>query len=265
MSREKAVRALHEAKMHDSNIFLTLTYNEESLSSQELDYRHWQLFMKKLRYNNPDRYMPFMVTGEYGDKNKRPHWHAILFNYQADDAKLKYTTERQEKVYESEELTKLWGKGNTEFGSVTIDSAGYVARYAAKKLVHGNDQDHNFHPIHRTSCKRAIGRSWIEKYYKHTFENGYIYLPNGEKCKIPRYYHDWAKEHKPELYGQYMTRIKLQQMEDAELRQRKEEMEHLTKVYNSYDQRKPCPLTRNTVKERILQSKFKQLQERLKL
>ena len=75
---------------------------------------------------------------------------------------------------------------NFEFGSVTLESAGYVARYAAKKLAHGKDDEHDYHPIHRTSCKRAIGRSWIEKYYQHTFDHGLVVLPNGQKSKIPR-------------------------------------------------------------------------------
>lgn len=212
IAREKATRCVHEAQCHEDNIFLTLTYNEESLQSPRLIYRDFQLFMKKLRDKiyqkhlkiNEDlighklsketkkeirnqTYIPFMVTGEYGDINKRPHWHAIIFNYAPLDSEHKYTTERGEKVFNSNELQKIWGKGNIEYGTVTMDSASYVARYAAKKLTHGKDQDHDYHPFHRTSCKRAIGRTWIEKYWKHTFENGFIVLPNGQKSKIPRY------------------------------------------------------------------------------
>jgi len=107
-----------------------------------------------------------MVTGEYGDKTKCLHWHAIIFNYCLSDDKKKYTTDDNQQVYSSEDLNSLWGKGQTEFGSVTLESAGYVARYAAKKLFYGKDQDHNYHPIHKTSFQNAIGKTWIEKYYK---------------------------------------------------------------------------------------------------
>ena len=31
IAREKAIRAVHESKIHEGNIFLTLTYNEENL------------------------------------------------------------------------------------------------------------------------------------------------------------------------------------------------------------------------------------------
>lgn len=139
-------------------------------------------------------YIPYIVTGEYGDKHKRPHWHAILFNYRPLDEKFKYTSDSGHDVFTSEEISKLWKRGNIEYGEVTIDSANYVARYAAKKLVHGNDQDHDYHPLHKTSSRRAIGKTWISQNWKHTFENGFIVLPNGQSSKIPRYYVDWLKK-----------------------------------------------------------------------
>ena len=45
-----AVRCYCESKMHQDNIFLTLTYDDEHLPSDgSLNYRHYQLFMKRLR------------------------------------------------------------------------------------------------------------------------------------------------------------------------------------------------------------------------
>ena len=134
-----------------------------------------------------------MVTGEYGEQTKRPHWHALLFNYRPRDQSYKYTSDRGDTVYNSEKLQSIWGNGNIEYGSLTLESAGYVARYAAKKLVHKDDQ-YLFSPIHKTSSKNAIGKSWIEKYYKQTFEHGYVTIDN-IKMKIPRYYEDWLKKH----------------------------------------------------------------------
>lgn len=271
IGREKAIRAYHESKMHENNIFLTLTYSEDHLESSTLIYKHWQDFIKRLRehntrniYSKEERerlYIPLMVTGEYGEKNKRPHWHALLFNYEPKDKKPKYKTELGEQVYDSEHLTELWGKGNIEFGSVTLDSASYVARYAAKKLVHGNDQDHAYHPLHRTSSKRAIGRTWIERYFKHTFENGFVVLPNGQISKIPRYYVDWCKQHQPDLYLYYVTKVQPRMQQLAEQKARKEELENFTNMVNC----QTVPLKRSKVEETILQSKFKLLQEKLKL
>lgn len=274
IAREKSIRALHESKMHEHNIFLTLTYNEENLKSSKLQYKDFQLFMYSLRElrtrHIKDKELKkkfsisYMVTGEYGAENKRPHWHAILFNYRPSDAKHKYTTELGEDVYTSEEISNLWKKGNIEFGSVTLDSASYVARYAAKKLVHGHDADHDYHPIHKTSSKYAIGRSWIEKYFEHAFNHGFIVLPNGQTTKIPRYYVDWAKKHKPEVWQRYVTQKRHELQEEAKIRSRKEELLYLTDLINQ-QHGGPRPITRAKVKLTILKQKFKKLQEKLKL
>jgi hypothetical protein len=274
IGREKAVRAMHEAQMHENNIFLTLTYSEEHLESPRLVYKHFQDFMKRLREHvtreahtkeaRDERYISYMVTGEYGDKTKRPHWHAILFNYRPEDSEKHYITDLGHTVWRSDFINKLWGKGHTEFGDVTLESAGYVARYAAKKLTHGKDEDHDYHPIHKTSAKRAIGRSWIEKYYKHTFAHGFVVLPNGEKCRIPRYYTDWLKKYKFDDYIEYVngTRDKITKL--AEKKARKEEMEYLTTMFNKGVNGYKVQ-TKAKVKETILKQKFKKLQEYVKL
>lgn len=267
IAREKAVRCIHEASQHENNIFLTLTYDEDHLSSPRLQYSDFQNFMKTLReeigYAEHNR-ISFMATGEYGDLNKRPHWHAIIFNYCPPDKEHKYTSDRGDQVHTSQRLTSLWGNGAIEFGDVNLDSAGYVARYAAKKLIHGKDQEHDYHPIHKTSSRRAIGRSWIEKYYQHTFSNGFIVLPNGQKSKIPRYYVDWAKEHQPELWRYYVTKKRPEIQAQMEIIRRREELEYFSQVFNR-KHNDPMMDSRNKVKETILNQKFKQLQERLKL
>ncbi|QXP44239.1 MAG: replication initiator protein [Arizlama microvirus] len=269
-ARDKAVRAWHESQQHENNIFLTLTYDNENLSSPRLIYEHFQTFMKDLRawisYNEDStKKIDRMVTGEYGEKNKRPHWHAIIFNWEPKDKEYKFTTDRGDKLFTSSTIANLWTKGTHDFGEVTIDSASYVARYAAKKLTHGKDEEHEFHPIHRTPSRRGLGRSWIEQNYKHTFENGFIVLPNYQKSKIPRYYVDWAKKHHPDLYRYYVTEVRPQLQKQAELQKRKEEMEHFSNLISFTGEPGTYPLTRPKVKETILKQKFKRLQERLKL
>lgn len=272
-SREKGIRSWHESKMHEDSIFLTLTYDDEHLESSKLIYSHWQDFLKSLRETRTRHCatkeqlhavrIPSMVTGEYGELNKRPHWHALLFNYCPPDGKLKYTSEGGHKVFTSKLLDSLWEKGALEYGSVTLDSANYVARYAAKKLVHGNDQDHDFHPIHKTSSRYAIGRTWIEKYWKQTFNHGYIVMPDGTQGPIPRYYSDWLKKYQPEAFIRYVTTTRQEIINNSVSKSRAEELEYLSSVMscaiNSF------PLPRSEIRHRILKSKFKQLQERLKL
>lgn len=273
-AREKAIRCYHEAKMHEDNIFLTLTYNEESLDSPKLNYKHFQDFMKRLRERYPEK-ITYMVTGEYGEKNKRPHWHAIIFNLNAEllshemqlpRPELLRTTELGERVYVSEAIQQLWSMGNTEYGSVTMDSASYVARYAAKKLTHGKDQEHDYHPIHKTSSKKAIGRTWLEANYIHTFQNGFVVI-NGTQMKIPRYYVDWVKKHHPDIWLTYVTEVRPKIIKLAEQAQIKEDIEFQLQLelQKALKGRYLRPKTKKNVKETILKSKFKRLQENLKL
>jgi len=274
IAREKAIRTYHESKMHQDNIFLTLTYSDNHLGTGKLNYLDFQLFMKRLRelHNRgikdkelkKERTISYMVTGEYGDQTKRPHWHAIIFNYRPRDEKPKYTSDLDHDVYTSEILNELWGKGFVEYGSVTIDSANYVARYAAKKLVHGMDEQHDYHPIHKTSSKHALGKRWIEKYWKHTFDNGYVYLPNGQKTKIPRYYTDWLKKNKPDEWRNYVTNTRQKLQETAQNKARREELEYLSHLL-AQEPGTPRPITRKKVSLTILNQKFKQLQGKLKL
>jgi hypothetical protein len=218
--------------------------------------------MKSLRQKTSTK-LSFVVTGEYGEQNKRPHWHALIFGYWPPDAEKESTTDLGHNTFTSQLIEKIWKKGNHNFGEVTLDSANYVARYAAKKLVHGKDQEHDYHPIHKTSSKNAIGKKWIEKHWKHTFDNGYIVLPNGQTSKIPRYYEDWLKQNHPLKWETYVTSVKQEISELAETQSRKEEIQYLTNLINNdYNWETK---TRKNVKLTILNRKFKQLQENLKL
>lgn len=271
-AREKAVRATHEAESHKESIFLTLTYNNENLPKDgKLNYLDFQLFMKRLRkYVEKDfkdketkekLKISYIVTGEYGDKTKRPHWHALIFNYRPSDSKYKYTSLSGNKVFSSETLQELWGNGNIDFGNITIDSANYVCRYGAKKLIHGKDHEHQYHPIHKTSSKHAIGKKYLEKHYKNIFELGYIMLKDGTKVGIPRYYQDWFKKNHIDLYLKYYTTKKEEIRQLAIAKQTKEQQEYQKEVTNQ----ELRPLTKKEIKLFLLKGKFKQLQEKLKL
>lgn len=251
----------------DRSIFLTLTYAEEHLESPWLIYSHWQNFMKALRNfqgSDPENRISVMVTGEYGDKGKRPHWHALLFNFFPPDPVLDRETELGDKVYTSKLIDDLWGKGRSEFGSVTLESAGYVARYSAKKLVHGRDQDHKYHPIHRTSSRNPLGLPWIQKYWQQTFRDGYVVLPNGRVAGIPRFYEDWFRETNPDAWMYYASTVKIEQQKKARaLRAKEEAIDFAAHWGRSFFQ--PQALTRNEVKEEIQNKKHEDVLKGLKL
>jgi hypothetical protein len=262
-ARQWAVRCIHEARMHGKNSFITLTYSDEHLASPKLQYEDFQLFIKKLR-NTQAEPISYFVTGEYGEQRKRPHWHAILFNYRPGDCKFKYSNDRGDHVYSSLHLDKLWGNGITEIGSVTIHSAGYCARYAAKKLVHGKD-GHEYEPISKKSSKHAIGKKFLETYWKDIFDYGHVILADGIKTQIPRYYEKWMLKHHPTEYLDYLTRIKQERMNRAEYAQYKDSVEQ----YNvNIERRNNGKFTNQITKaetEAIIQEEaFKRLNSHLK-
>lgn len=290
-ARQWAVRCVHEAAIHKENSFVTLTYTDENLKSPKLHYIDFQLFVKRLRRKRhremikkigkltwsemdkdqkkqiEEKYkISIFVTGEYGQKTKRPHWHACIFNWEPSDPVYKYSNERGDKVYESQELTDLWGHGIAEFGSVTFQSAGYCARYAAKKLVHGHD-GHEYEPISKKSSHQAIGKRWLEKYHADVFNYGHIVLHDGTTCSIPRYYEKWYKLKHPEKWSAYVTKTK---QEKIDLASNKENSERAKEKSADEIRRTENPFSTPSAKRLearkiINEQKFQMLQDKLKL
>ena len=264
-ARQWATRCVHEASMYERNSFITLTYDDQHLTSDKLIYKDFQDFMKRLRSKNPHLEIGMFVTGEYGDIRKRPHWHALLFNYRPPDEIHKYTNDRGDKVYSSNELTELWPHGISELGQITKESAGYCARYAAKKLVHGQDQDHEYQPISKKSSKHAIGKRWLEKYWTDVFNHGYIIDSDGTKSGIPRYYEKWLQKNRPGHWSLYRTKIKNELLEKLSSLEKEEKEKEFQINWQRLSQGKLFQITKNKTREIILKQKFDELQKNLKL
>lgn len=128
--------------------------------------------------------------------------------------------------------------------------------------MHGYDDAHEFHPIHKTSSRRAIGKSWIERHCTQTFYNGYVTLPGGAKAGIPRYYRDWCKEHEPEIFEYYQFNVLPKIAAKINRKERKDELQYISDVINhKYAGYKV--LTRSQVEHICLEQKFKQLKGKL--
>lgn len=212
-----AVRSLHEASLYDGNSFVTLTYSPESLerfsreggNAYSLYYPHFQEFMKRLRFHlGPTR---FFMCGEYGEQFGRPHFHALLFGREFSDRQLFKRLSNGQTLFSSEQLDSIWGHGFTSIGAVTMESAQYVARYAQKSLVPGNEnwkrRDASRYAVDpdtgecwsqvpefiRMSLKPGIGGEWFRRFGADVF--GVQDEPaldrvvvNGQKAKPPKYY-----------------------------------------------------------------------------
>lgn len=228
-SRQWAIRCVHEASLFERNCFITLTYNNENLPfDKSLKVRDFQLFMKRLRKAFPGHLsvedddgkvsypIRFFHCGEYGEKFRRPHYHAILFNFDFEDKYL-WSESNGEKLYRSPSLEKLWPFGHSSIGSATFKSAAYVARYIMKK-VNGDaakeyywtsvdeltGEIHKLYPEYITmSRKPGIGSRWFKKYFSDVFPRDEV-IVNGKRMKPPKFY-DSMFEY---LYPDEMASIK---------------------------------------------------------
>lgn len=205
-SRQWAIRCLHEASLYSSNIFITLTLDNDHLPSDgSLSVKVFQDFMKRLRqYAHRELKrdgVRFFHCGEYGETFGRPHYHACIFNFDFPD-KYRFSTSNGLPLYRSDILEKLWPFGHSLIGSVTFDSAAYVARYIMKKKfgksawIHYSDIDWNSgevlferRPEYVTMSRRpGIGRNWISEYMDDTYKDDFIVLNGGRKVLPPKYY-----------------------------------------------------------------------------
>lgn len=189
-------RLMQEAKVSLSAFFVTLTYNTDHVPFSKngfmtLNKPDLQKFFKRLRYEHTQRYsigdaqmltksLKYYAVGEYGTKNKRPHYHLLLFNA---DANL------------IESAWRLDGRtiGDIHMGDVSGASVGYSLKYMSKQ----------WRPMHRNDDRtpqfavmsKGLGASYLSdamiKWHLADLENRmYVNVEGGKKVSMPRYYKD---------------------------------------------------------------------------
>lgn len=200
-SRDWAIRCMHENQMHDESCFITLTYNNDSIPPfGDLVYRHFQLFMKSLRYKFRPRKIRFFMSGEYGEQFDRPHFHALLFGVTFGDRVLFKRMPSGFDIYTSELLSSLWPHGHSSVANVSFESAAYVARYVVKKVTGSAAEDHyqrvdcmtgevrSVSPeFAKMSLKPGIGATWFEKFKGDVYPEDYC-IVDGIKLPPPKAY-----------------------------------------------------------------------------
>jgi hypothetical protein len=205
----RTLTTVGESSLYEKNCFITLTYDDDHLpEGGTLVKKDFQDFMKRLRKANPGSKIRYYHCGEYGDQHKRPHYHAILFNYDFNDKKpLKQINENI--IYTSQKLQNLWKHGHSSIGDVTFESAAYVARYCTKKINGPSAFYHYCHfdehgeilkdllPEYSTMSRRpGIGKPWLEKYATDVYPDDFVIM-RGKKLKPPKYYDNLFSKHDP--------------------------------------------------------------------
>ncbi len=203
---------MHEAQMYADNSFVTLTYDDDHLPvGGQLCLADFQCFMKRLRKAISPRKVRFFHCGEYGEELGRPHYHALLFGFDFED-KVLWSVRNEFPVWRSSVLESLWPLGQSEIGSVSFESAAYVARYVTKKVTGAAAAAHYERvdestgevfqavPEYATMSRRpGIGRSWLEEFHSDVYPRDHVVSRGGE-AKPPRYYDQWYAGRDPKRF-----------------------------------------------------------------
>lgn len=216
---------MHEAQMHEYNSFITLTYDTPNLPTDySVDMRVWQLFAKRLRKEIITK-IRYFACGEYGEKNLRPHYHALIFGYAFPDREFYSTTTGGHRQFISAQLQKAWPYGRATIGNVTYSSAAYCCGYTMKKIGGPPAADHyrRIHPLTNQvvevkpefavqSRRPGIGATWFDKYKEDCFPSDFIVV-DGRQKPVPRYYTLKLKEDERQALDKSRARKQHQSIE----------------------------------------------------
>lgn len=235
-AREWACRCVHETQMHIDNCFLTLTYNDYYLPHIEFNgklratlvKKHLVDFVKRLRRHIEPLKIKFYACGEYGDPDKgdrkfNPHYHLCIFGYDPPDKKFFYRDKGND-IFLSKKIRNLWKKGNITVGEITLESAGYVARYCVKKITgemavsHYKGRTPEFSLMSRGNKKvgkNGIGYQWFMKYKNDVYPKDFFTI-DGVKHRPPRYYDNLLQEIDPELFEELKIKRKEEMLKNKD-------------------------------------------------
>ena len=173
ISREWSYRLSCELSTSYNALFITLTYADEYLSSNNLIKRDLQLYLKRLRKKLQGRKIKYFACGEYGNKGYRPHYHLIIFNVTWSDSQI---------------IIDSWNnQGIVDIAPVETGSLNYVAGYVNKKIYDDYDYELNGFVAPFRVMSKNLGKEFCLRHYDQLKLN-YGYYFNGKLYPFPRYY-----------------------------------------------------------------------------
>jgi len=202
-------RLVQEDRRSLSSHFLTLTYDTSFVPISEhgfmtLRKKDFQDYMKRLRNLCPDVTLKYYAVGEYGTNNKRPHYHAIIFN--CPDTAL---------------FDQAWGFGGIHVGNVTSDSIAYCMKYIDKPSSFKHARDDR--QVEFSLMSKGLGSNYLSpemlSYHKSDISRLYATNPGGYRIALPRYYRLKIYDENEQRAQRYLIG------EAAEVALRKEERE----------------------------------------
>ena len=158
---EWTTRLVCESVTSKSSLFVTLTYNDNSNTSNvsKVDV---QLFLKRLRsYVQPEKLRYYLVS-EYGSSTFRPHYHMLLFNFPVG-------------VFDTQDvISKAWGKGFVSIGEVNPRSISYVCKYHIDRFNYPLGKSPTFAMM---STRPFLGSDYLKRITKYALQD--VFTGNG--------------------------------------------------------------------------------------
>lgn len=212
---EWQTRLVHESKLHNDSLFLTLTYDEKHLPEfGSLQVEHLQKFIRSLRKAIAPTKIRYYACGEYGDTSRRAHYHLIIYGWYPADGLLFDKSHDGSSLFVSKFLSRIWTYGHHLFSPTSPQTMGYVARYSVKKQTGQTGKDVYKHvdedtgeltkikpPFALMSLKPGIGYNYLEKHKDDFLRLSYTIvqgkrkpLPSAYVRRLKRTHPDWHIE-----------------------------------------------------------------------
>lgn len=238
-SRSWADRMILElASMTDKKaIFVTLTYDNEHVTYYQGDdfedvpigmtlvKKDVQDFFKRLRKRFKCR---FYLSGEYGPRTGRPHYHAIIFGIglsDFDDLRRLGKNELGQYWYTSPTFERIWNNGFVTLSDVSYNTCAYVSRYVMKKINTQEVDDGRQPEFVLMSRRPGIGFYYYDNQMKPKIGEpdgvltSHIYVSStdgSKKISIPSYFLDKIAVDFPEDYAKLRSQ-RIKTASDSEL------------------------------------------------
>lgn len=265
-ARDWMIRLKEELKDSSYACFVTLTYDDEHLPREDRKVYDWmidqeviykdvpvhrvrdcQLFLKRLRKDNPDVKIRYFLVSEFGPRTLRPHYHAIVFNL---------PRERANKAY----IAAKWRNGFVEVSKVTEGRIAYVTKYCFGSTTLPFYLPKN---ITKMSLKPAIGHRWYDNFKKQlesVDEHEAHYFANGYRLPAPSYYvRRFQNEFEGSMLEDELAEYKQSKMEDyldSLYYQHLNDLEDIVERQKEYEETGHWRETPKESKERTFKERF---------
>ena len=208
-AQQWAAKLICESYYHTKACFITLTFDNKILldkTSKAAKYgadasfifhidnsmKYFQKFIKRLRKHYKDKYISYFHVGEYGEKTKRPHHHAIIYGINFEEDRQEMQISKSGHIqYHSDILEKLWACGRTSIQDCMANNIIYTAQYSLKKFKN-NEHNKRYKARMTFSNRCKMNVKFIRRNPEIILKN-YIEDKEGKRYGIPKSYKDTLK------------------------------------------------------------------------